>query len=756
MPMRNSLSLLFIFLFSIHLLNGLFAQSVDLGQGTPQINIVQTNETIMLDGIANESIWQSTVPAKNFTQNFPADSILAKNDTEIHLAYDDKNLYVFIKCYTTSNRLIIPSLRRDYDFLGNDNITILFDTYNDYANALVFGMNPYGVRREATIANSGQSPRDFDESWDNKWDGASKINDDSWTCEMAIPFNTLRFTKNSDSWRFNAYRYDTEYNEISAWIPIPRNRFVMDLGYMGNILWEEPLQKAGRNISVIPYISNASTRDFENDPSGSTSNDFNIGGDAKISVTSGLNLDLTVNPDFSQVEVDQQVTNISRFEIFFPERRQFFLENADLFSGFGATRLNPFFSRRIGVSIDPNTGQNIQNPILYGARLSGKLNDRLRVGLLNMQTSSDEAKGISGFNFSVATADQRISKNSRLAFIGVNKQRVGEDFLSESGRDYNRVFGLEYRLNTPDNKWTGKAALFKSYTPDVTGNDYSHFAQFQYNTRALRVEWAHLMIGNDFISESGFTPRKDFILMSPEAQLNFYPEGKISTINVGFDTRFFLKLSDRSEPFISKGSLEEFNFEPFLSINFDDFSMINVQSEISRITLLNDFDPTRLQEDGIFLPAGSTHSFATASLNYSSDPRKVLTYGIGVTGGSFFNGNLFGFQSSLAYRYQPLGFVSIEASYQRLSLEEPFVPVNLWLIGPRIDFTFTKSVFLTTFIQYNNQLDNLNINTRFQWRFAPVSDFFLVYTDNYLSASGMPFESRNRTLVAKMTYWLNL
>ena len=734
---------------------GLTAQ-VGLQHNTP-IQVKKTSEQITIDGRSDESVWQSTQPAQEFNQFFPSDSVKAAYDTEIHMAYDDEQLYVLVKCHSKSDDFIVPSLRRDYSFFGNDNITLLFDTYNDNTNAIVFGMNPYGARREAIIANSGQSFSDFDESWDNKWAGEAMIHDDMWIVEMVIPFSTLRFTKGSKSWRFNAYRFDTQGNEITTWMGVPQNRLVMDLGFLGNMDFEEPLEFEGGNVSIIPYVSTSTSRDFENNAQTSATNTLNAGVDAKIAVSSGLNLDLTVNPDFSQVEVDEQVTNLTRFEVFFPERRQFFLENADLFSDFGASRVNPFFSRRIGVSIDPSTGQNVQNTILYGARLSGKLNDRTRIGILSTQTGSQQDLGIPGFNYAVVTADQRISDYSRIAFIGVNRQAVDKGDLEDGFTDYNRVIGIEHRLNSPDNKWTGKFNLSKSFTPGVTESSFSHFAQYQYNTRSFRAEWAHLYIGNGFISETGFVPRKDFILMSPEIGLNFYPDNpNISQTSFNIDNRVFIKTSDIDEPIISAGDIEELNMEASYEINFVNTSGLEIALEATRLTLLDDFDPTRLQEDGVFLPAGETYAFANIGIGYQADRRKIFSYEAGIGGGSFFNGSIFSAEASVEYRYQPYGSISLDVEFNRLSLEAPFEPVNIWLVGPRIDVTFSKQLFWTTFVQYNNQFDNLNINTRLQWRFAPVSDFFLVYTDNYLVAPNSNFASKNRALVAKATYWFNL
>ena len=713
---------------------------------------------VKLDGVLDDAIWNETKAYSGMYQNFPTDSLKATNDTEFRFLYDDDHLYVGITCYAQSGDFVTTSLRRDYDFFGNDNITLLFDTYSDYTNALAFGMNAFGVRREATVALAGQSPSGFDESWDNKWDGDAKMYDDRWTVEMAIPFSTLRFKDGTQKWRFNSYRVDTQTNEISSWTNVPRNRFVMDLGYMSDLVWEKPLKKTGRNVSLIPYATTSFARDFEDVTQEKTVTKPNIGGDAKIAISSGLNLDLTVNPDFSQVEVDEQVSNLQRFEIFFPERRQFFLENADLFGNFASTRINPFFSRRIGLSIDPTTGQNVQNTILYGARLSGKLNEKLRVGLLNMQTAQQEENGIPGFNYSVATAEQRVSNVSRVAFMFVNKQATNSaDFDPETFKSYNRTMGVSHRLNSPDNTWTGTSVLLKTATPGLEGDDVSAFTQWVYNKRKYRLEMASLLVGANFNPEVGFAPRTDFLLLSPEASLNFFPKsGPIASHSVGFDSRLFYNLGKANNEFLPDGGVEEINFDPFWSIFFNNQAMLDIEMNINRIKLLQDFDPTRLQEDDIFLAGGTDYTFTQFNIDYQGNQNKRFIPEVGVNFGSFYNGSTAGSSGGLTYRFQPFGFIALNYSYNYVKLEAPFVPKHIWLIGPRIDVTFTKELFLTTFIQYNNQLDNLNINTRFQWRFAPASDFFIVYTDNYNTEPWQDLGSRNRALVAKITYWLNL
>lgn len=730
------------------------SQVVDL----PSINIKRTGQTIKIDGVLDEATWSTAGKADNFWQYFPSDSLRAIGPTEILMTYDDNFLYVAVRCYSNGQDYVIPSMKRDYSFSGNDNLTLLFDTFNDKTNAFVFGINPYGVRREFLVSNGGRVFGTDNDQWDNKWFGESQINDDHWSAEIAIPFNTIRFQQGGTKWRFNCYRNDTQFNEISSWMRIPRNYIVMDLSFMGNIHWDEPLKKSGANVSLIPYIIGDVSRNFE-DPDQTQSNfNGNFGGDAKIGITSGLNLDVTINPDFSQVEVDEQVTNISRFEIFLPERRQFFLENSDLFSDFGLSRVNPFFSRRIGVAIDTSTGVNVQNPIPYGLRLSGKLSENLRVGLLNMQTEKLPSADQPAFNFTVATAQQKVFNRSNISLIFVNKQAINGEENNGNYNNYNRVAGLEYRLFSGDNRWTGKSFYHRVFSPVESDHKFTHGFQIEYLRRKVRFEWAHLAVGFGYDAEVGFVPRKDYLLWSPEIQFFFYPEsGIINLHSLNLDNRFFFELGkDPENTVTSEFELSERQHELTWALTFKNNTRGEVQFLNTDVTLLRDFDPTREQEDGIFLPAGSNYNYSTLELSYTSDRRKRLFISANAIGGSFFNGLRAGLSSNLTYRIQPLGSIGLGINYNYIELDGDFKPSNIWLIGPRFDLTFSKELFFTTFIQYNSQRDNLNINSRLQWRFQPVSDFFIVYTDNYFTEDFSQFTGRNRSLVAKLTYWLNL
>ncbi len=302
------------------------------------IRIKKTKTPIKLDGLLEEDSWKNADIAKDFFLNRPYDSTFATLQTEVRILFDDNFIYVAAVCYQPRNQYAVASLKRDFEGGTSDVFTVNFDTFQDKLNAFQFAVNPYGVQREGLIFN-GQESSNY---WDNKWYTQVKNYDDRWVVEMAIPFRTLRYKikEGVNSWRTNFGRNVLKMNEVSTWSPVPRNFRPSNLAFAGTLIWDEQPPKPGANVSIIPFLSVATEKDYPRNSDNlqalpETSNfPKGIGMDAKIAVTPSLNLDLTINPDFSQVEVDKQVTNLSRFELFFPERRQFFLENNDLFGNF--------------------------------------------------------------------------------------------------------------------------------------------------------------------------------------------------------------------------------------------------------------------------------------------------------------------------------------------------------------------------------------------------------------------------------------
>jgi len=721
-----------------------------------ELTIKKTSDKIVPDGILNESVWKHSKPATNFWQYFPADSSKANDQTEVWVTYDEQNIYVAAKLYRTgSQEYVTQSLRRDYRGAGFDGFTVILDTYQDKTNGFSFGVNPFGVQREGLIANggsgSGSGNSNFSLDWDNKWYADAKIYDGYWIAEMVIPFKTLRYKDGLDNWFINFYRIDSKEGERSSWSRIPQNFSLVSLAFSKQVKWEEPLESPGKNISLIPYTAFSSTKDFEEGTP--TENKPTIGGDAKIAVTPALNLDLTINPDFSQVEVDQQVTNLDRFEIFFPERRQFFLENADLFSDFGSFSARPFFSRRIGIAQDTSTGQNIQNPLYFGARLSGKIDNNWRVGLLSIQAAADEKISLPSINYTVATVQRKIFNRSNIGMIVINKQAfqdsVGGEFTSNP-LEFNRVLGLDFNLATADNKWNGKAFYHRSFDRDKLDSAYSAGAEVRFGTYRWEARTRVLDVGANYNPEVGFVRRRDVRQWATTIYYNLYPKGgPIQSHAPGFDWDM---LGNETYGFLDW----DYNF--LYRINFRNTSNFSLRLRRQYTYLFNGFDPSGT--GGTELPEDTEYTVNQIIARYNSDQRRAFFYELSTRSGGYFNGSRINLNGSLSYRFQPYGIFSLDFTYNRIRLPDPYSDSDLYLIGPRFDITFTKSVFLTTLIQYNNQINNVNINARFQWRYKPVSDLFIVYTDNYLAGTAGELISFNqpkyRALVLKLTYWLNL
>ncbi|MCB0492439.1 MAG: carbohydrate binding family 9 domain-containing protein [Cyclobacteriaceae bacterium] len=719
------------------------------------VNISETEALINIDGHLDEAVWKNIAPAKDFYQTFPYDSSLSDTQCEIRFTYDKNNIYIGARCndLDPSKKFVILSKRRDFRGPGIESLNILLDPFQDQTNAYAFGLNPLGVQKEGLVANGGNQGGDLSLDWDNKWKGESFIGDGFWSFEMAIPFKTIRFPEGSSKWYFNAYRVDSKTNERATWNRVPRNFRPYALSYSGELIWDKPLPKPGSNISVIPFVSSGLDKDFEE----GTATTFQkaIGGDVKIALTPSMNLDLTLNPDFSQVEVDKQVTNVDRFEIFFPERRQFFLENADLFAAFGNDDARPFFSRRIGVAIDTSTGSNVQNKIYGGFRLNGKLNNRLRVGLLNMQAAEDNEIQLPSINYTVAAVQQQVFSRSNISTFFINKQSFNgtyTDKLFEEPVSYNRVLGIDYNLASITNTWTGKIFYHQSFQKQKPADQYSHGASLRYSTQKWEVEWNHAMIGENYNAEVGFVKRTNINSITPKIAYKFYPKsGKVNNHGPGSDIEYFWNSGGRTDQLIR--------------LSYDVRFQNNANARISynnRYTkLLDDFDPTRTpdEDNPIFLPAGSGYQYQSYWMRFESDRRKIFSYELKHSGGEYYNGTRYEYSPSATYRFQPFGSLTLEYSLNRIKLPLPYPTRNIHLIGPRLDLTLTKKLFLTNFMQFNTQNENVNINARLQWRFKPASDIFLVYTDNYMFSFEDPNSNwmpRTRALVFKMTYWLNL
>jgi hypothetical protein len=697
-------------------------------------HIKRAQSAIKIDGILNEEAWQGIQIATDFSQVLPMDTSKAICKTEVMMCYDNANLYfTFINHDKLPGPYFIESLKNDFIFGKNDNDLIFFDTFNDQTNGFSFGSNAAGARWDGLMFEGAK----MNLSWENRWFSAVKADDDKWVWEVAVPFKTLRYKKGIKSWGINFSRLDLKTTEKSAWAPVPRQFPTASLAFTGNLVWDEEPPTASSNFALIPFVLGGMSANQEK----GTPNKRNssVGVDAKIALGPALNLDLTVNPDFSQVEVDRQVTNLDRFELLFPERRQIFIENGDLFSNFGFQNIRPFFSRRIGLNA----------PIRGGARLSGKLNKDWRISAMDMQTG--ETDNNFAQNFAVLALQRKVFKRSNIGAMFVNRQATGMNEQPLSTPGFNRNLALEYNLASANNKWTGKAFYLKTFAK--TTNDDVLAGNLVYAEKKYNLGLTFEKVGANYNPEVGFTPRRDYTSVFPTGGYLFFPKGtKVLSHGptVGLNYFFNQELTQQVENELVAA----------YRVNFRSTATLMTWVAQNYINLLQDFDPTNTGAEKI--KKGTEHTWYATGFDFFSKPQSRLTYSLSSRYGGFYaDGTRLRLGSELGYRFQPYVALAMSANFNRLSFEnDARLPnslknkdIDLWLVGPRIDVTMTNNLFFTNFLQYNNQANNVNLNSRLQWRYSPASDLFIVYTDNYLPDN---FKVKNRAIVLKLTYWWNV
>ena len=729
---------LFLLIFST-CFNLIFAQKF-----TDSTYVKLTNQKIVINGIDDESDWDKAETRSNFWQWFPTDTIKALKQTEIKFLYDLNNIYAFVKCYESKNESIISSLRRD---MGRFSDFFLFtlDTFNDLTNAYAFGGNSVGVKKDEILFNGGRTlGEDSNWDWDAKFDLETQVYENFYTAEIRIPLSSIRFANNSKSWRYNVSRRRIIANEFSTLFRVPQEQSFINLSFTEPLVFEKPLGKSKTPITIIPYVNLLKSKIFDNDEK---TNNLEYGGDGRVFIGTGLNLDFTINPDFSQIEVDDQIINLTRFAVALPEKRQFFIQNNDLFSGFGDFYENrPFFTRRIGVTKDLN-GNTIQNKIHAGVRLSGKLTKRLRVGLLNMQTAKDETNLIPSNNNTVLSFQQNVFSKSNLKFLFVNREKTGQDSFESEQERYNRLLGFDYNFISKNDKIRGKVFFYNTFSPSEENEGISTGFRFNFNDIKNRFRTVFTRTTPNFTSDLGFSRRKGFKKNYTKYDRYFFPKSElIQSISVGPELYYVDKPEENN-------LVTDRRLNANLSVNFKNRSRIDLAIVNTYIYLENTFDPTGINNDSpITEGAYDTSQF---EFGYTSTNRTKFRFNSEISFGGYFSGEKFSISNNFNFRIDKLLQASLKLSYDKINLPEPQKSVGLILVSPKLDFTFTKNIFWASFIQFSNFSNTLGINSRLQWRFAPLSDLFLVYTDNsnYLENGLVP---NFRTINLKITYWINI
>ena len=726
------------------LLTFYYTVNINYAQKSPEAYVKFTTEEITIDGFSNEKDWEDAAEISDFWQWFPVDSIKADQPTVAKFLFDDVNLYILISSYSESSNFIIPSLRRDFFGSGNDNVTVILDTFMDGTNGFMFGTNPSGVQRESLISNGGNSfEKDYNHSWDVKWETEATQEDGKTVSEIKIPLKSIQYSEGSTQWRVNIYRHDTHTKQWSTWANIPQNQSISGLAFMGLLNFEKPLKKSGKTVALIPYIGGSVQKDFDEDEQ---KNIFNYGGDAKLSIGSGMNLDLTVNPDFSQVEVDDQIINLSRFEVTLPEKRQFFIQNSDLFVNFGDRReAQPFFSRRIGVAKD-TTGTTFENKIIAGVRLSGKINNDHRPGFLNMQTAEDPKNQIAGNNNTVFTLQQKVLERSNLNFIFVNRQTAGEPDFDHAQDNFNRIVGVDFNLASKSNRWNGRTFFHHSFSPNQPQEAYASGLSLEYNAKIHSVSYGAVRIGDNYQSDLGFIRRtgilKNYLRYTHRIWLN---SKNLRSINLS-QTFYYVGRPKDNYLLTDRGLWSN------VELSFKNQARLQIRYSNRYTFLLDSFDPTR-SDALVPLEARSGYNYDDFEISFRSDPNRAFTFNTESSYGNFFNGTKFSVSTQMNYRVQPYFTASMRFNFDRIKLPAPYASADLILIGPKADVTFNKKLFWGTFFQYSSQSEVFGINSRLQWRFSPLSDFYLVYNDNYFVTD--TFAPKVRSLTFKLTYWFN-
>jgi hypothetical protein len=703
-----------------------------------RLEAVKIAERITIDGRLDEPQWASAALASNFIQNEPDEDAPATEPTEIRVMYDKDNLYFAINAMQREeDRVIISELRKDFNVNNGDSIQIALDTFHDERNAYLFSINPAGAKWDAQMSNEG---RETNQSWDGVWYVKSRIADDGWTAEIAIPFTTLKFPHAPvQTWGINFQRTLRHRNEDSLWSPVPRIHSVSRVSLAGTLEGLEGIEP-GSNIKIKPYLFSsfaqnrlARTRDYDKD----------AGIDVKYGVTSGLTWDFTYNTDFSQVEADEQQINLTRFSLFFPEKRDFFLENSGIFQfgsntagggGGGGGGANPrpnasrndmvlFFSRRIGISDDDQA-----IPILGGTRLTGRAG-RYEIGVLNMQQRRYGATEAT--NFFVGRIRRNILANSDIGVMVTNKEVANSNHYNRTaGADANFRFGQALSVN---------GFLVKTLNPGNTDKTLASRFGVQYQDNVWRGNASYTSIQDNFDNEMGFTPRVGIGKFAgrigrtwrPERWRriirNIEPHLQIDYVE-GPGGRLETKYVDYHLPFnFQNGAFVEIGINPTLEYPSQAF-------RISGLTV----EPRQYKFNEYFF-LGNTDS----SRRFSANVRWAT--------GRFYSGYKHTYVGGGSFRANHKLTTSFTYTHNNITLDAGR-RVKQNLLSTRFNYGFSTTAFLNALIQYNSDTKQWSSNIRFNVIHRPLSDFYIVYNERRDSMTGSLVD---RAVIAKMTYMIS-
>ena len=700
------------------------AQAVDIDhdaiRATRIVTAVRVVETIVVDGRLDEPAWEQAAPATDFIQKFPRNGAPSTERTEVRFLYDDDNLYVGVVCFDSEpDRLVIKDLREDFELNATDAVQIVIDSLHDKRSAFVFSTNAAGARRDSQVSNADRINQD----WDAVWDAKTSRSQDAWFIEYVIPFKTLRFTNSpSQEWGVNISRRILHKNEEVNWAPIPVRYTGTRSDQAGTLRGLEGIRQ-GRNLKLKPFVIGSGTQTRTAGVLRGR-DDFDGGFDVKYSLTPALTLDSTFRTDFAQVEVDQQQVNLTRFNLFFPEKRDFFLENSGNFS-FGAAGRNannsnlvPFFSRRIGLSA---AGTPI--PIVGGARVSGQAG-AYDVGVLAMRTEHTGATPAN--NYLVGRVKRNFLRTSYVGAIVTDRQ-------STVAGDYNRVYGPDVHLQLYD-KIEIDSYLLRSDTAGQTDRNQARSAQVTWRDDELNVSTEYSTVQPNFNPEVGFVRRGDMSLYAGDVAWNpqLRRSDTIRSLNFGTSLDYYKGVDGRIETRIGEATAG-------ISYENNGFVRFTASETFDRLTSAFAIRPS------ISLPAGD-YDYRRYTVRADSGNRQRVALNGNTSWGDFWNGRSRSLGGGMDIRANY--HLNLDLSYSRNDVTLPNGEFTTQLVGARILYGFTPRLFLNAFLQYNADTKQVSSNIRFNFTHHPLSDIYIVYNDRRDTATGQPVE---RALIVKLT-----
>ena len=703
-----------------------------------QAEAYRTYQSIEIDGQFNEEDWQKAKTITRLIQYEPVEGELISQPTEIRILYDANEIYFGFTCFDDDiSKMVANEMRRDGSgrdgLRENDHVSILLDTYNDRRNGFYFRVNPLGAKEDMALINSGESRN---QAWDAIWECSTKINDNHWTAEIGIPFSQLRFSKSDDmTWGLNLGRSLMRNQEDATWAPLSKAhgffaRYRTDV--IGSLVGLEGITPP-RNLELLPYVLPGVNR-IEEDKQ--TDGVFGYGLDLKYGVTSNLTADLTYKTDFAQVEADQEQVNLTRFSLFFPEKRPFFLEGAGLFD-FGIPRtsfrrpppLLLFYSRRIGLE----EGRAI--PIFGGGKITGKAGP-YGIGMLNVSTNKlldetdpDEVIDVPHTNYTVLRMTRDVFSGSRIGVIGINKQDADT---------YNRASGLDFTYR-PTDSFDMRGLWARTFEPDASGQNNALYLGGTWRNRDLRLEGLYMDIDENFNPEVGFIQRDGIRRIN--AQMRYSPRlGKfgVRQIYTGPEFDFILNQDNQLET-------QEIRLTNYF--RFESGAYIGFLPRRTTEHLDEDFEI----RDGIIIPPGE-YTFTEMMIRGSTDDTKVLTGQYSVNFGNFYNGSKWGF--TLDAGFKPNGRLNVQPIFQFNRVTLPQDAFNASIFGARVGYSFSTTLFAKIFAQWNSDDEIIAGNILLNYIYRPGSDFYLVLNQIYDTGDAKTGLDET-TVVAKMTYWWN-